>query len=212
MSSSFMSDDSDSSFDSVLDDSVLNSDSSADEEQEDRGLLRRRQQLSAVLLMRVILQDQTSIRHEKWNSYRIVWNKYLQQMHHQNEFCETFRMSLPTFEKLVALVRKDLLVDELQAYRSCKGFGSCYPEMIVAFSLRWLSGGQWQDLKIVYGISRTYLLVLVKKFIRAVLACEELAMKLPDNNNNMDKLKKSWFTVVIGGLDQLLVDYWKHVE
>ena len=84
--------------------------------------------------------------------------------------------------------------------------------MIVAFSLRWLSGGQWQDLKIVYGISRTYLLVLVKKFIRAVLACEELAMKLPDNNNNMDKLKKSWFTVVIGGLDQLLVDYWKHVE
>jgi hypothetical protein len=142
---------SDSSCDSLLEGRFLNSDSSDDEEQEtvdSTGLYGRyarlrflkQQQTKAVLLMKVILKDSASTRNPKWNSYRIIWEEYLLQMTHQDEFEETFRMSFPTFQKLVKLLRKDLLVDTLQAHRSTQGFGEIYPEMIVAFSLRWLAG------------------------------------------------------------------------
>ena len=214
---------SDSSCDSLLEDGrFLNSDSSDDEEQtvHSTGLFARlrflkRQQTKAVLLMKVILKDSASTRNPKWNSYRIIWEEYLLQMTHQDEFEETFRMSYLTFQKLVKLLRKDLLVDELQAYRSTQGFGAIYPEMIVAFSLRWLAGGQWQDLKKVYGVSRSYLRVLVKNFCQAVLDCSELCICCPANNDIAalkrqaalfeSRSSKSVFRGCVGVLDGLLV-------
>jgi hypothetical protein len=68
---------------------------------------------------------------------------------HQNEFNVTFfRMSFSSFNKLVDLLRLELTVDERQASRSaCYKSGCILPELVVAMSLRWLAGGQWQDIK-----------------------------------------------------------------
>jgi hypothetical protein len=89
-------------------------------------------------------------------------------------------MSLLSFNKLVETLRVKLEVDVDQAQRSCKKSGPVLPELVVAMSLRWLAGGQWQDIKKVYGVSKSHFYLLRKKFMNAVVTCAALEIRLPD--------------------------------
>ena len=88
---------------------------------------------------------------------RLIWPDYVAQLVHQNEFGVTFRMSLYSFNKLVDLLRLRLSVDEHQSFRCNHGeiSGCVLPELVVGMSLRWLGGGQWPDIKRVFGVSRS---------------------------------------------------------
>ncbi len=102
------------------------------------------------------------------------------QLIQQNEFGVTFRMSLLSFNKLVETLRVKLEAGVDQAQRSCKKSGPTLPELVVAMSLRWLAGGQWQDIKKVYGVSKSHFYLLRKKFMNAVVTCAALEIRLPD--------------------------------
>ena len=119
---------------------------------------------------------------EKWMAPRLIWPDYVAQLVHQNEFGVTFRMSLYSFNKLVNLLQLRLSVDEHQSFRCNHGeiSGRVLPELVVGMSLRWLGGGQWPDIKRVFGVSRSYFFFLRRKFINAVMACPELEIQLPD--------------------------------
>ena len=129
------------------------------------------------------------LRSIRWSPPRLIWSDYVAELTHQNEFNVTFRMSLSSFNKLVDLLRLELLVDESQSHRASSGSGPVLPELVVAMSLRWLAGGQWQDIKKVYGVSRSHFYFLRRKFMNAIMACPTLEIRLPDSSD-IDALKK----------------------
>jgi DDE superfamily endonuclease len=120
---------------------------------------------------------------KRWSLPRCIWSDYVEELTHQNEFKVTFRMSLMSFNKLVQLLRPALTIDELQSSRASRGRKPVIPELVVAMSLRWLAGGHWPDIKKVYGISRSHFYFLRMKFMRAVMACPALEIRLPDSSD-----------------------------
>jgi hypothetical protein len=175
-----MSSTSDSSISSGGDASTSSNDSilattSSDEEEDQK---HRKMRLHFLLIARI--RNRNSERLKKFAPLRLNWAEYVAQLIQQNEFGVTFRMSLLSFNKLVETLRVKLEVDVDQAQRSCKKSGPVLPELVVAMSLRWLAGGQWQDIKKVYGVSKSHFYLLRKKFMNAVVTCAALEIRLPD--------------------------------
>ena len=110
MSMSSSSDASDLSS-NISEDSVLKTDSEDGEvvlETEKR--VKRRFFFNLLLIRR-----RRYLRSKKWSPPRLIWNDYVAELMHQNEFNVTFRMSHSLFSKLVDLLRAKLEVDEKQA-------------------------------------------------------------------------------------------------
>ncbi len=70
-----------------------------------------------------------------------------------------------------------------EALRSSKKNGPIQLELVIAMSLRWLTGGQWQDIKKVYGVSKGHFCYLRSKFMNAVVRCPTLEIWLPDSSD-----------------------------
>ncbi|KAI2498388.1 nuclease [Fragilaria crotonensis] len=162
-----------SSYDSIL------ASSSDDSSNKDDDQKYKRMYLNLLLITKI--RNSTRARSKKFAPLRLNWTDYVTQLVvQQNEFAATFRMSLLSFNKLVDTLRVKLEVDADQAGRSCKKSGPVLPELVVAMSLRWLAGGQWQDIKKVYGVSKSHFYSLRKKFMNAVVTCTALEIRLPD--------------------------------
>ena len=114
---------------------------------------------------------------------------YVAELIHQNEFNVTFRMSQVSFQKLAELLRPALSVNESPSYCALSGSGLVLPELVIAMSLRWLAGGQWQDIEKVYGVNRSHFYFLGRKFMDAVMACPVLQIRPPDASD-IDGLKR----------------------
>jgi hypothetical protein len=112
----------------------------------------------------------------------------------------------------VDLLRLKLTVDERQVIWSSSHKSGCIlPEMVVAMALRWLAGGQWQDTKKLYGVSRSHFLYLRSNFLDAVMDCYDLEIGVPEYTNikALELLasqfeanaSRSVFWVCVGALD-----------
>ncbi|KAI2498843.1 nuclease [Fragilaria crotonensis] len=178
-----------SSSDDASDDSLLRSCSSTDSDNKEVENVVKKV-ASLPFFYRLLIRRRNYMRLKiRWSPPRLIWSDYVAELTHQNEFNITFRMSLASFNKLVDLVRPALTVDELQSRRASSGRKPVMPELVVAMSLRWLAGGQWQDIKKVYGLSRSHFYFLRLKFIHAVMASPVLEITLPDSSD-IEALKK----------------------
>ena len=86
-------------------------------------------------------------------------------------------------------------MDDLLSHRHSRGRDPVLPELAVAMSLHWLAGGQWQDIKKVYGHSRAHFYFLRQKFMNAVMACPVLDIMLPDSSDIDALAEKAFFEV-----------------
>ena len=180
-----------SSNDDVSEDSLLVPSCSSDSDVE-VGTMKAKTQKnspSLLLLYLLLMRRRNYLRSVRWSPPRLIWSDYVAELIHQNEFNVTFRMSLLSFQKLADLLRPALSVDELQSERASSGRGPVLPELVIAMSLRWLAGGQWQDIKKVYGLSRSHFYFLRRKFMLAVMACPVLEIRLPDASD-IDELRR----------------------
>jgi hypothetical protein len=156
-------------------DSILAS-SSDDSKNKDDDPNYKKMHLDFSLITRI----RNSARALSKNYTPLNWTDYVTQLLQQNEFAATFRMSLLSFNELVEILRVKLEVDADQARRSCKTSGPLLPELVVAMLLQCLAGGQWQDIKKVYGVRKSPFYSLWKKFMNAVVTCAALEVRLPD--------------------------------
>ena len=189
------------------------SDTDADDVKKDN--TNRRKKLRYLLNLLLIRRQYLRQRQPKFTPPRLVWTDYVSQLIQQNEFSVTFRMSLLAFNKLVEILRDDLEVHYHQALRSSKKNGPIQPELVVAMSLRWLAGGQWQDIKKVYGVSKGHFYYLRSKFMNAVVRCPALEIWLPDSSDveGLQRLAKQFEATAsspvlrgcVGALDGLTV-------
>jgi DDE superfamily endonuclease len=160
---------------------VLSGSTASDEEKATMKAKNQKNSSSLFFFHLLLMRRRNYLRSVRWSPPRLIWSDYVAELIHQNEFNVTFRMSLESFQKLANLLRPALSVDELQSDRASNGRGPVLPELVIAMSSRWLAGGQWQDIKKVYGLSRSHFYFLRRKFMDAIMACPVLEIRLPDS-------------------------------
>ena len=128
----------------------------------------------------------------KWRHTIIDWNKHVEMLHHTCGFKSRYHMTEPSFNKLVDLLRPQLIGDELQSIRSNSGNDPITPEMIVGSGLRFLGGEHHKSIADIFGMSLTSAVRVVNIFLHAVDSNKRLALKIPTTISELEKLADDW--------------------
>jgi hypothetical protein len=137
-------------------------------------------------------QNKTTSRNFKWQHIRLNWEDHLEKERHQNTFESKYHMSEKAFNKLLQHLRDDITVDFTKSRNSTQGNEPIYPELIVATGLRFLGGSTHKDLEDIFGLSLNSVKRVIKMFLKAVLSCSALALKLPETIEEYEKLAEDF--------------------
>jgi hypothetical protein len=128
---------------------------------------------AAVMILSSHLFPPGSVR--AYDRQRLFWSSYVEKLTFENLFARTFRMSLPSFEKLVLLLASQL---DLEVNWS-NGSAPILPELVLAIGLRALAGGSYLDVKDVYNVSIASFYRTRNKVVDAINNCQELQFHFP---------------------------------
>ena len=127
-------------------------------------------------------------RKERWLHIRLCWALHSKKLVHEGEFERTYGMSLDSFNGLVTIL-DPMVRRHTNMSRSPQPISV---ELIVATSMRYLRGGCVNDLKNVYGLSRTEVYCCRDSFLHGVLKCETLDISLPKSAEEWEKVRQGF--------------------
>ena len=107
---------------------------------------------------------------------RLAWNEYCSRHHDRGTLVRRLRMTKDSFDKLVLLLRDDLLVHE--TFANLRG-GAIIPDLCLFCTLRFLAGGSYLDITDIVGISKSSFYRVVWKTITALVKCSALRIRFP---------------------------------
>lgn len=84
---------------------------------------------------------------------------------------------------------------------STSGNTPIFPELVCAIGLRFLGGEPVKSLEDIFGVDDSSVPRVIDKFFSAVRACEEIAIKLPQNDAEREELARGFSS--ISGADGL---------
>ena len=84
---------------------------------------------------------------------RLNWNEHVLRCMITGRFQTFYHMTLPSFNRLVELLRPQITIDVRQSRISTRNNDPIYPEMVVGAGLRYLGGLYAKDMEHVFGIS-----------------------------------------------------------
>jgi hypothetical protein len=109
---------------------------------------------------------------------RLMWADYIERHSRRDRtFTRRLRMNLESFNKLLELIREDLLVNQKMA--DLRG-GPIIPELCLFCTVRWLAGGSYLDIIDITGISVASFYRIVWKTCKAIVESPDLEMRLPE--------------------------------
>ena len=136
-------------------------------------------------------------RKNRWKHTRLNWNDHVDLLMHENHFQREYRMSVDTFNKLHHILFPLL---NRQYHKCHKGLQPVSVPIIIATGLRWHTGSRADDLKHIFGLSRTEVYNCVNKFREAVLASKELAIRMPETPDQWNDIKDGFLQKSSHGL------------
>ena len=123
---------------------------------------------------------------------RLEWDAFCDRHATRADFQRHIRMSKTSFDKLLALIRHDLMVDDIKA-RS-RG-GAILPELCLYCCLRYCAGGSYSDVKYFIGISTSSFYRVVWKCIDAINRCSELSIDFPQTTDEVIRAAKGFTSI-----------------
>jgi hypothetical protein len=111
---------------------------------------------------------------------RLEWLQHVDELNREggDKFKRLYRMNYASFTRLVEIIRPMVEVDKEMSYiRTSKG--SILPEIMSHCLLRWLSGGEYLDIRLGAGISVPSFYRCIHKCMDAILAADELSFSFP---------------------------------
>jgi DDE superfamily endonuclease len=108
---------------------------------------------------------------------KLLWNEYVSAFSDNQKFIRRhLRMTLPSFYKLLGLIRVGLEVDNEKA--DSRG-GPILPELCLFCTLRWLAGGSYLDIFALTKVSIPSFYRVVYRTLRLIIDCKALEIKFP---------------------------------
>jgi hypothetical protein len=153
-----------------------------------------------------------SEREMKVHRLRVAWDHHATILRHEKQFESKYRMSYESFMKLAKLLEPSLIQSDRQSLNSCGQLAVCPPH-ILGLTIRWHSAGCYHDIRDAGNFSVPTFFRLLKKGIRAISSCRELALKLPTKLDELEELAEGFkfkstegiMFGCVGALDGLLL-------
>ena len=109
---------------------------------------------------------------------RIDWDKHFESLN-DRDFEKRYRLSKTAFMDTYKVIKPLIdTADPSQAF--CSSAGPIRGEVRLAATLRWLAGGAWQDLILIYGLSRAELYESQWRVIDAINASFPVTFDMTD--------------------------------
>ncbi len=160
-------------------------------------------------------------REVKFVRTQTIWDHHATILIHEKQFHVKYRMPYASFDKLCSMLTPSLLMSDAKSMNSC-GNPSIAPPIILALTIRWLSGGSYHDIRDTGNISRASFYRLLWMGLNALNSSEALQIKLPSTqaelksvyNGFASKSTESIMEGCVGALDGflLLIDAPKATE
>jgi hypothetical protein len=105
---------------------------------------------------------------------RLDWESHSKKLIKEQKFSTMYRMSPAAFNKLRNYLDPLISVDpEMGELRTKEGIIGT--KIVVAFFIRWISGGQYHDIRLIGGMSTASFYRVMWRCAAAILDCDELA-------------------------------------
>jgi hypothetical protein len=132
----------------------------------------------------------TDVRVQAWQHERLDWDLHVKKLLHENRFHIRYRMALEDFDALVLLLGDEVVPNVAMSRR--RSAEAIYPEMVVGVGIRYLAGGSYDDIMNTFGLSKSGFYYARKRFIKAVIGCEALDIKLPTHASEWEVIRKGF--------------------
>ena len=117
---------------------------------------------------------------------RMNWDQHVQSLLHENLFHVKYRMTLPSFNKLLSFLRPSLQLND--KYAKMSGFEPICCELMLHCCIRYLAGGSYHDIRATAAISKASFYRLVWHTIHCINRCTALDVKLPTEQHELQEL------------------------
>ena len=131
--------------------------------------------------------------------YRCRWDIFVKQLIHDDSFIHHYKMSYPSFMKLVGYLSEELQFHEVNSYNRT-GHQGLSIEMRLGVTIRFLCGAKWQVLVAAFQISPRHLRSIVKKVMKAIDNVTEMNLKFPSNSMEWEKIAAEFKTRSFNGV------------
>ncbi|KAI2500618.1 hypothetical protein MHU86_13839 [Fragilaria crotonensis] len=74
-------------------------------------------------------------RRPKWIHKRLNWEEHVRKLHHEQAFDRTYRMSFDAFNRLLDLLRDDLMTISATQHGGCRDADAVEPELVMAIGI-----------------------------------------------------------------------------
>jgi hypothetical protein len=104
------------------------------------------------------------------------WEQHVNMLHQEGMFKKMYQVSFSCFNRLLDMLKSWLKVDEKQSHNASKGIQPITAEMILHYTLHYLSGSSVHDIRVTAGISYITFYRLVHHGFDAINACSCLSL------------------------------------
>eukprot|EP00918_Siedleckia_nematoides_P106613 GHVU01232640.1.p1 GENE.GHVU01232640.1~~GHVU01232640.1.p1 ORF type:complete len:406 (+),score=20.69 GHVU01232640.1:248-1465(+) len=118
---------------------------------------------------------------------RMVWLEHLEQlqMEARGSFQGHYRMTFDEFMLLHSYLEPTLRFSDAMARVSC-GQDAISAVLILHCTIRWLAGGEMQDIRLVAGLSKASFYRCIHSGMRAILECPQLDFDFPQTPQEIE--------------------------
>ena len=128
-----------------------------------------------------------------------MWEHHSTQLRHEKQFDNKYRMSYESFGVLSKLLERQLWLKPVKAYNSV-GHSIVPPEIIVANTICWLSGGSQHDIRDTGNYSKPSFFRLMWCCIDAIISCPALSIDLPTKKEDLLRLQAGFKDISTDGV------------
>eukprot|EP00918_Siedleckia_nematoides_P040746 GHVU01088453.1.p1 GENE.GHVU01088453.1~~GHVU01088453.1.p1 ORF type:complete len:221 (+),score=23.12 GHVU01088453.1:357-1019(+) len=151
---------------------------------------------------------------ERVSRRRLEWDPHLAYLLEESRgsFDRYYRMSLDAFLFLRALLLPFLQKDHVMAFVCC-GQAPIDATIIMHCTLRWLAGANYDDLRVIGGVSKSSFYRAVHACLAAICKCPDLAYRFPSTQHEVNDAAASFAHMsshrvvrgCVGAMDGLLL-------
>lgn len=115
---------------------------------------------------------------------RCDWDVLCSTLALEEAFESTFTLGYSSFYRLLKMIKDSLVVDTAQSMRRT-GLPPITPAEMLAITLRWLAGGSYKDIRLIFHVSISHFYAIKDRVILAICNVAQIQIRLPKSEQEI---------------------------